>query len=61
MAAKKRMCKLCGEREAALPDRNSGSSVFRKEVCRECHAERLRGDLEYIMDVEKRKRERSAQ
>ena len=45
-------CIICHERDAIIPDRESGSS--RKRVCGECHAERLRGDLEYILYLHKR-------
>lgn len=38
----KRKCVICHKREATLPDRNRMSLVLR--VCRECHADRLRGD-----------------
>lgn len=37
-------CVVCHEREAQVPDRERmGRPV--KRVCRECHTERLRGDL----------------
>ena len=39
------ICKLCRLRPAAVPDREKMRAVWRREVCRECHAERLRGDL----------------
>ena len=53
------ICKLCHERPATVPDRNSGSLKFRREVCTECHAERLRGDLIYIMEVEQKRAEKN--
>ena len=47
-------CIVCHKREAQLPDRSTTS--MRKRVCRECHAERLRGDLVHVLTVhEKRK------
>jgi hypothetical protein len=41
-------CKLCNIREATIRDRNTMSR--RKVICSECHAERLKGDLRYILD-----------
>jgi hypothetical protein len=41
------ICVICREREARVPDRESGNS--RKRVCRECHAERLTGDLRRVL------------
>jgi hypothetical protein len=45
--ATKRLCKLCRQNPAQLPDRETMSPT--KAVCRECHAARLRGDLIVIM------------
>lgn len=41
---------VCKEREAEVPDRNKMGSL-KKRVCRECHAERLKGDLKHILKV----------
>ena len=50
------ICKLCRQRPATVPDRNRTASVrFRREVCSDCHAERLRGDLLAIIDHERRR------
>ncbi len=47
------LCVLCRVRPAAVPDRERiGRPV--KRVCRECHAERLRGDIEKIMKAHNR-------
>ncbi len=46
--AKKRMCIICRERPAELPDRNAMGWPIKK-VCRECHRDRLRDDLRRIM------------
>ena len=49
-----RLCVVCNKRPAAVPDRNQmGRPILR--VCRECHAERLRGDLAYVMKLRERK------
>ena len=49
-----RKCIVCGIGEPAVPDRNVMGRPIKK-VCRSCHAARLRGDLEYIMKVQKEK------
>ena len=44
----KRLCIVCRQRPAAVPDRERmGRPILR--VCRECHAERLGGDLRRIL------------
>ena len=44
---RKRLCIVCRERPPVVPDRDSMSSA--KRVCRECHEQRLRGDLATIL------------
>jgi hypothetical protein len=39
---------VCRERPAEVPDRNAMGRPIKK-VCRECHQDRLRGDLEQVM------------
>lgn len=52
---KMRLCIICKKRPAIVPDRERmGRPIPR--VCRECHAGKLRGDLEHIMAVEAKKR-----
>lgn len=41
-------CIVCREREAAVPDRNKPGN--KKRVCRQCHGERLRGDIIGIVE-----------
>lgn len=45
-------CIICHERKATVPDRNSMSG--RKKICYECHAGRLRGDLQNILAIHNR-------
>jgi hypothetical protein len=52
-------CVICHEREARVPDRDRPGRPI-KRVCRECHAERLIGDLKVIMDEEKRRKDARA-
>ncbi len=49
-----RRCKICREKEATVPDRNKPWSD-KPEVCSDCHSNRLRQDLAYVLEVEKRK------
>lgn len=51
----KKLCRVCKKRPAALPDRKREGTP-RKEICRECHAERLCGDMVYILEVERKRR-----
>jgi len=53
------VCIVCKSRPAAVPDRNRMGKPT-KRVCRECHRERLAGDIAKIIEheVAKRKSER---
>lgn len=48
---KPNLCKLCGVRPAAVPDREKPGR--RKTVCVECHAARLGDDLRRIAERHK--------
>jgi hypothetical protein len=52
---KPRVCKLCRERPATVPDREGVPPKPTPEICGECHAERLRDDLRRIVCVAPRK------
>jgi len=41
-------CEACGINPAAVPDRNRMGRPI-KRICKECHADRLRGDFEAII------------
>ena len=48
----KRKCIVCRERPAEVPDRNALGATGRmpaKKVCGQCHAQRLRSDLDRII------------
>ena len=47
-------CIICREKEATVPDRDSGSS--RKKLCADCHANRLKNDFINITLVERKRR-----
>jgi len=49
-----KMCVLCGDHEATLPDRNSRSAG--RQICNHCHAERLLSDMRLILEIERKKR-----
>lgn len=49
-----KLCEICRINKAELPDRERMGRPI-KRVCRECHSERLRDDLRYIMDRRKRR------
>jgi hypothetical protein len=50
-----RLCVVCRERPAAVPDRNRPWST-QKRVCRQCHAARLIGDLKTVLKEHERRR-----
>lgn len=45
-------CVICHEREATIPDREKGGR--QKRLCAQCHAERLRADLLFILKRQRR-------
>lgn len=51
---KKKLCIICGKNEATIPDRNNFPSR-KKEICENCHLERLRNDMIAISDRHKQK------
>ena len=44
----KRLCIVCRERLAELPDRNAMGRPIKK-VCRQCHSDRLQNDLKRVV------------
>lgn len=48
-------CIVCGRRPAEVPDREAQGSTV-KRVCRECHGERLAGDLRRALKESLRRR-----
>jgi len=49
MTSKARVCRVCRCRPAAVPDRENPQMKPWAQVCGECHARRLRGDLIQIL------------
>jgi len=50
-----RKCKICGLREATMPDRETGGKSL--TICGYCHGERLKNDLRRILYLEKQRKE----
>ena len=50
----KRLCIICHVNPAQVPDRERMGRPI-KRVCRECHRDRLVGDLQRIMDERNRR------
>jgi hypothetical protein len=53
-----KLCEICDERPAAVPDRERMGRPI-KRVCRECHAQRLAGDMREIMRLRKKRAKQS--
>jgi len=51
-----KMCKWCKKHPAVVPI-NRGTGRFIKQICKYCHANRLKGDLVQIIKSEKEKSE----
>ena len=62
MAKKKKLCEICGENPATVPDRERMGRLINR-VCSSCHALRLAGDMKRIMELyeQRRARERAGQ
>jgi hypothetical protein len=52
----KKMCEICRAKPATVPDRERMGRLINR-VCSDCHAARLRGDMEYIMAQRDKARE----
>ncbi len=50
----KKMCEICGDNPATIPDRERMGRPINR-ICRSCHALRLSGDIERIMELHKRR------
>lgn len=46
----KKMCKICGEKPATVPDRERVGKPINR-VCSLCHATRLAGDMKRIVEL----------
>ncbi len=53
----KKMCEICGENPATVPDRERMGRPINR-VCSSCHSLRLRGDLIRIKEIRDRRRAR---
>lgn len=51
----RKMCELCGDRPATVPDRGRMGRLINR-VCSPCHALRLAGDMKRIMELREKRR-----
>ena len=51
----KKMCEICGENPATVPDRERGGKLINR-VCSSCHALRLAGDMKRITELHEKRR-----
>jgi len=56
MAKKKKLCEICGENPATVPDRERMGRLINR-VCSSCHALRLAGDMKLIFELHERRRQ----
>ena len=56
MAKKKKLCEICGENPATVPDRERMGRLINR-VCSSCHALRLAGDMKLIFELHERQPE----
>jgi len=54
------LCIVCHERKAEVPDRERRTAWGTKRVCRQCHADRLMGDVNRILRFEAEKRKEAS-
>ena len=52
----KKMCEICGEKPATVPDRERMGRLINR-VCSSCHALRLAGDMKRILELHERRRQ----
>ncbi len=50
--SKAKLCKICRQNPATVPDRNS-SGRLTNQVCGRCHSLRLKGDFQHILELRK--------
>ena len=55
----KKMCEICGEKPAAVPDRERIGRLI-NGVCSSCHALRLAGDVKRILELHEDRRRKVA-
>ena len=53
----RKMCEICGEKPATVPDREQMGRLINR-VCSSCHALRLAGDIQRILELRKQRLER---
>ena len=51
----KKMCEICGEKPATVPDRKQVGRLINR-VCSSCHSLRLAGDIKKIIELAEKRR-----
>lgn len=51
---KSKLCKWCGNYPAVVPIKRYGIGRFKREICANCHSDRLREDLKILNEVLRR-------
>ncbi len=54
----KKMCEICGEKPATVPDRKRMGRLINR-LCSSCHALRLSGDIKRILELHEQRRARN--
>ena len=52
----KKMCEICGENPATVPDRDRPGRLINR-VCSRCHGLRLKGDMKKILELREKRRD----
>jgi len=52
----KKMCEICGEKRATVPDRERMGRLINR-VCGSCHKLRLAGDIKRILELHEKRRQ----
>ena len=52
----KKMCEICGEKPATVPDRERIGRLINR-VCSSCHSLRLAGDMKRILELHEKRRQ----
>ncbi len=53
---KTKLCRWCGNESAIIPIDRDNIGRLKKEICGNCHAQRLQEDLKVIIALENKKR-----
>lgn len=54
----KKLCEICGEKPATVPDRERMGRLINR-LCSSCHSLRLAGDMKRIMELREERMEKN--